>query len=186
MRALHGDASGVLTSWPAPSAEQEALRRRYLAHLERHSDALSRECYPAHLTAGTLVLSPDGAAVLLNLHRKAGRWFHFGGHCEPGDATLAAAAAREAREESGLRDLTLTELPVQLSEHTVVFCDSRGPVQHLDVRYAALAEVSTGHVTSAESLDVRWWRLDDPALPELEPEMWDLVDRAREQLLPVG
>ena len=39
--------------------------------------------------------------MLLTLHAKAGQWFQLGGHCEPGDATLAGAATREAAEESG-------------------------------------------------------------------------------------
>ncbi|WP_278256451.1 NUDIX domain-containing protein [Nocardioides convexus] len=65
------------------------------------------------MTAGTLVLDATGEHVLLNLHRKAQRWFHFGGHAEEGDASLAGVALREAHEESGLTDLDLHPEPVQ-------------------------------------------------------------------------
>lgn len=181
MSDLHADALAVLTEWDAPSGEQERLRLRYVEHLEAHPDGMERGCFPAHLTAGTLVLSADGDAVLLHLHRKAGRWFHFGGHCEPGDATLAAVAAREAAEESGLAGLTLSAVPLQLDEHAVAFCDPRGEVRHLDVRYAALAPADGRHAVSEESLDVRWWPLD--GLPELEDEMHELVALARAALL---
>lgn len=183
MTHLQGNALTVLSAWSAPTAEQATLRGRFVEHLRTHPDGLTRDCFPDHVTAGTLVLSTEGNAALLNLHRKAQRWFHFGGHCEDDDRTLAEAAGREAAEESGLKDLTLTEVPVQLSEHTVAFCDPRGPVQHLDVRYAALAHASVDPEASAESLDVRWWRLDDPALPALEPEMHELIDLARAALI---
>ena len=99
---LHQAALAALRDWVAPSAEQEVLRDRYVAHLETHADGERRACFPAHLTAGTLVLSATGDEVLLNLHGKARRWFAFGGHLEAGDATLAAAALREAHEELSL------------------------------------------------------------------------------------
>jgi ADP-ribose pyrophosphatase YjhB (NUDIX family) len=175
--SLHADALRSLRDWVAPDAGQEALRARYVAHLEAHADGVWRSCFPDHLTAGCLVLSADGDAVLLNLHRKARRWFHFGGHCEAGDETLAGAALREAREESGLADLELDAVPVHLDEHAVAFCDPRGEVHHLDVRYVAQAPADGQHATSDESLDVRWWSVD--ALPELEPEMHELIAIAR-------
>jgi 8-oxo-dGTP pyrophosphatase MutT (NUDIX family) len=115
--------------------------------------------------------------VLLNLHRKAGRWFHFGGHLEPGDATLADAALREATEESGLAGLVLDLEPLHLSRHTVPFCDPRGPVDHCDVRFRAVAPASAVPAVSAESLDVRWWPVDE--LPTDEPDMVEMVQLAR-------
>jgi len=162
--SLRDDALAVLGGWTAPDAEQERLRQRYVAHLESHADATYRECRPDHLTAGVLVLSSDHREVLLTLHAKAGRWFQFGGHCEPGDTTLAAAALREAREESGIADLRLDPVPVHLDEHPVTFCGSPGLVHHLDVRYVAVAPGGATPVVSEESTDVRWWPVD--ALPE--------------------
>jgi 8-oxo-dGTP pyrophosphatase MutT (NUDIX family) len=113
--------------------------------------------------------------VLLTLHAKAGRWFQFGGHCEPGDATLAGAAEREAIEESGITGLRVDPAPVQLSEHAVPFCDPRGGVHHLDVRFLAVAADGDEHAVSEESLDVRWWPVT--ALPG--DDLADLVALAR-------
>jgi hypothetical protein len=59
----------------------------------------------------------------------------------------------------------------------VGFCDPRGPVQHLDVRYVARAPLAAQPETSEESLDVRWFHLS--ALPELEDEMHALIAIAR-------
>lgn len=175
--SLHADALAVLRGWVPPSPEQGRLRERYVTHLEAQPAGMTRGCYPDHLTASTLVLSPDGSRVLLTLHAKARRWFQFGGHCEAGDASLAGAAEREAVEESGLTGLRVDPVPVQLSEHAVPFCDPRGGVRHLDVRFLAVAPPGADHAVSEESLDVRWWPAD--ALPD--DDLAELVRLARER-----
>ena len=58
-----------------------------------------------------------------------------------------------------------TRSPAQLDEHAVPFCDPRGIVHHLDVRYVAQAPEGARHATSDESLDVRWWPLHGAARP---------------------
>ncbi|KQT91562.1 hypothetical protein ASG49_11130 [Marmoricola sp. Leaf446] len=173
---LHAEARATLAGWTAPDAEQERLRASYVAHLDAHPDGERRACFPDHLTAGALVLSHDGGHVLLNLHRKARRWFHFGGHLEDADATLQDAARREAVEESGLPDLEVDAEPLHLSRHRVDFCDPLGPVDHLDVRFLARAAAGVEPVVSDESLDVRWWPVD--ALPTQDADMVEMIGLA--------
>ena len=170
---LHADALATLRAWTPPTAEQAALRERFLTHLADHPEGLTRDCRPDHITASTLVLSHDLASVLLTLHAKAAAWFQLGGHCEPGDRTLPGAALREAVEESGVPDLRLDQVPVQLSEHAVPFCGPDGDVHHLDVRFVAIAPAEARHEVSDESLDVRWWPV--AALPEPEADLVELV-----------
>ncbi|MDN4174910.1 NUDIX domain-containing protein [Nocardioides sp. SOB77] len=180
--SLHADALALLEGWSAPGAEQEALRERYAAHLRAHPDGLQRGCRPDHVTASTLVVDATGTQVLLTLHAKAREWFQLGGHCEPGDATLAGAALREATEESGIAGLAVDPQPVHLSEHAVPFCggplpDGR-PVHHLDVRFVAVAPAEAAYAVSEESVDVRWWPVD--VLPN--PELAELVELSRARL----
>ena len=172
--ALHADALALLEGWTAPTPAQDQLRREYVAHLLAHPDGLSRACHPDHLTASTLVLSPDAASVLLTLHTKAGRWFQLGGHTEPADPTLAAAARREALEESGIAGLVLDPVPLHLDRHEVPFCGGRPGTRHLDVRFLAVADPDASPAISEESLDVRWWPVT--RLPEEEPSLRELVD----------
>lgn len=178
--SAHTTALATLRAWLPPTAAQAGLRDRYVAHLEAHPDGLTRGCRPDHLTASTLVLSTDGEHVLLTLHAKAHRWFQLGGHVEPGDASLAAAALREAAEESGLGTLALDPEPVQLSEHAVPFCGPHGDVRHLDVRFVAVAPPGATATVSDESLDVAWWPAR--ALPDPEADLVELVDLARARL----
>ncbi|CUR60426.1 NUDIX hydrolase [metagenome] len=173
---LHASALATLSTWRPPSPEQAALRDRFLAHLGDHADGLTKACFPDHLTAGAIVVSPRADAVLLNHHRKADAWLAFGGHLEPGDPSLAAGAQRELVEESGLTAFELDPEPLCLDAHAVEFCSDRGTVHHLDVRFVAVAEPDGTHATSEESLDVRWWPVD--ALPPTFADMYALIDAA--------
>ena len=176
--SLHGDAAGALEGWAAPDPGQDALRRDYLAHLRAHEDGHLRSCPAgAHLTASALVVDAPGERVLLTLHPKVGRWLQLGGHCEPGDATLAEAALREAREESGIEGLTLLPGPARLDRHDVR-CGG-GRATHLDVQYVAIAAPGALEVTGAESLALGWFPAG--ALP---PGTDDSVRRLVARALP--
>lgn len=175
----HARARALLSGWVPPDREQERLRDEYVEHLDRQDNGLQRSCRPDHLTASTLVVSPDGGQVLLTLHAKAKAWFQLGGHVEPGDRDLAAAAWREATEESGLTGVDLDPVPVQLDVHEVPFCGGAG-TRHLDVRFLAVADPEASTAVSEESADVRWWPADD--LPSAEASLEELVRLARARL----
>ncbi len=177
MTGLHADVVRVLTDWKAPSPEQDAARAVFLEHLELHPDGVWRACRPGHITASTLVVNADRTEVLLTLHRKIKGWLQLGGHCEPGDASLADAALREATEESGIQGLVLSEGPAQLDRHAVR-CHPEGS-WHLDVEYLAFAPPGARHRISEESADLRWFPVDElPATAD--SVVRSLVSRALE------
>lgn len=176
MTSLHPDAVATLTAWAPPDAEQAGLREYYLRHLATYDDALRRERLPEHLTASALVVDRAGERVLLTLHAKIHRWLQLGGHCEPGDETLAGAALREAAEESGLPGLTIGPAPVQLSRHRVR-CGGREDAYHLDVQYLVRAGTDDSFVVSDESHDLRWFPIG--RLPAgIDGAVTDLVRRS--------
>ncbi|MEU9110844.1 NUDIX hydrolase [Streptomyces sp. NPDC048483] len=172
--SLREDAARVLKEWPAPSAEQEQLRLAYLDHVAAHQDGLWKPCKDGHITASALVIDPQGGRVLLTLHRKLGMWLQMGGHCEPEDASLADAALREAREESGIASglALLPGGPVRLDRHHTPCA------WHLDVQYAALAPEGAEAAISDESLDLRWFPYDEVA-SVADASVVHLVERTR-------
>ncbi|GGS26820.1 NUDIX hydrolase [Streptomyces griseoviridis] len=152
--SLHDDAVLVLKGYE----DQDELRQVYLDHLAAHPDGLWKSCGDGHVTASALVIDPTRERVLLTLHRKLRMWLQMGGHCEPEDATLAAAALREGTEESGVAGLTLLPGgPVRLDRHHTPCA------WHLDVQYAALAPAGAVEAISDESLDLRWFGYDEVA-----------------------
>ncbi|MDY6807564.1 MAG: NUDIX domain-containing protein [Actinomycetota bacterium] len=166
--SLHASTVAALQSWGAPGAEQDSLRHTYLAFLAASPDACLRASEPGHITASAIVFDATLRHVLLTLHPRVGKWIQLGGHCEPDDATIADAAAREAGEESGIATLHLSSSPVHLHTHPIT-CSLGLPTRHLDVRYAAVAEPTPDGspppiVRSDESIDLAWWPID--ALPD--------------------
>ena len=177
LTAQHRDATEVLSRWSPPTPAQAALRQEYVEHLRAHPDGTSRSCSPVHLTCGALVLDATGEEVLLTLHAKAQRWFHLGGHLEAGDDGLAAAALREATEESCATGLVLDPVPLQLDDHEVSFCGGVAATRHLDTRFLAVAPPGAAVAVSEESLDVAWWPV--AALLTDEASLHELVELAR-------
>jgi ADP-ribose pyrophosphatase YjhB (NUDIX family) len=73
---------------------------------------------------------------------------------------LAAAALREATEETGIVGLRLAGGPVHLDRHRAP-C---GTEHHLDVMFAMVAPGGAQPTVSPESADVRWFSVTE--LPE--------------------
>lgn len=180
---LHADATTTLQTWSAPDGDQDALRHAYLAFLAARADATERTCAPGHLTASVVVLSPDAERVLLTRHARVRRWLQLGGHVEPEDEGLAAAAGREAREEGGF-DVTVDPVPVDLHCHPIVCRGYTDPTRHLDVRFVAVAPEGARERASEESLDLRWFDVD--ALPDVPAEVATLVARAAQRAGTTG
>ncbi|WP_416969352.1 NUDIX hydrolase [Streptomyces sp. 4F14] len=131
---------------------------------EAVEDPTSRTTMPAHITCSAVVIDQDRR--VLHIHHKAsGLLLVPGGHPEPHDHTLLAAAVREVGEETGIKAdaLSLTprllNVPIDIAFHNI---DARPdkdepPHQHYDVRFALHLAVErpelvlqTAEVTGAE------------------------------------
>ncbi|MBO3738086.1 NUDIX hydrolase [Actinoplanes flavus] len=179
MTDLYEDAVDVLSTWTAPSEAAETNRKRTLDLLADGPGAMTRAHRAGHVTASALIVD-DSRRVLLCLHGRLGLWMQLGGHCEEGDPTLAAAAFREATEESGIAGLVLDPVPIDIDIHEVRCGSHEGapatPSVHYDVRFLLRAPAGAVERISDESSDLAWFRPD--ALPS------PLADGTIQQIAP--
>ncbi|HEY5836160.1 NUDIX hydrolase [Streptomyces sp.] len=110
------------------------------------------------------VVFDDRERVLLNQRVDTGRWALISGIPEPGEQP-AEAAVREIEEETGVRAVVERVLSVFTNEPVVYGNGDRA--QYLDIVLRCRAVGGRARVNDDESLDVRWFALDE--LPELGP-----------------
>jgi 8-oxo-dGTP pyrophosphatase MutT (NUDIX family) len=150
-----------------------AYQQSMLALLTKSTDkTLSRSRPNAHFTVSAFIFSRSGDCLAL-FHRKLQRWLQPGGHVEESDLTPLDGAIREAREESGLIDLSpLSVHPVDLDIHSIPERRKEAAHEHYDLRYALVTDAPHKAHLSDESSGIKWlqrapldqWRLSSASI----------------------
>ena len=153
-----------------------AYLERYPAEVEQLSEPLrllgegrdfaSRRSFPMHVTVGALLVRED-AEVLLIEHLAYGITLQPGGHLEPTDVDLLAAAVRELTEETGLDPadvLPASQTPVYIEYGQVPARPEKDEPahHHLDLGFAfttAHAKVDVGALQESEVTGAAWYPL---------------------------
>lgn len=131
---------------------------RTLQFLERNDVCTSTANQSGHITASAWVLSADKSETLLTHHRKLNRWLQLGGHIE-NDSSIQEAALREAREESGITQLSLVNDAIfDIDVHQIPARRDVAAHYHYDLRFLVEAN-SADFIKSAESNELAWINL---------------------------
>ena len=158
-----------------PVNEQEETDRVTLLNLlQSDVDISVRESLMAHLTASAWVVNPERTKVLMAYHKLYDSWAWLGGHSD-GNFCLSSVAEKEAREESGIKDLHfVSKSPVSLEILTVDGHEKKGKYVpchlHLNVTYLFEgAEDQNLACKPDENTSVAWIPMDSLADKCSEP-----------------
>ena len=158
--------------------------REMIAFASAHGGPFDRAIREGHLTGSAVVVSADGARVLLVYHRKLACWLQPGGHAEPGESEGEAVALREAREETGIDGLELhaaAPRPLDVDVHRIPAHGDDPAHDHLDLRYLVIAPPGAEpDPCIVETRGARWFTWDE--LDEVHPDlpMRRMLAKARE------
>ena len=154
----------MLDDYQCGSAEERRDVERLQALLASTEDPWTR-AQPLHVTGSAIVVHPPSQRVLLRWHARMQDWLQVGGHGDPGETDPFAVAVREAREETGLSDLTAWPDPVeprvvQVAIVPVPAGKGEPPHEHADIRYALQTTTPDAVQPEDDAAPLRWLSLD--------------------------
>jgi 8-oxo-dGTP pyrophosphatase MutT (NUDIX family) len=176
----------LLERYSARHPEERSCVDRVCKLVSEHDDCFERTCLPGHITASAWIASSDHERFLLTHHRKLGRWLQLGGHAD-GEVAVADVALREAREESGMRHFECYSqggepLPIDLDVHLIPARGDEPSHEHHDLRFLLIAEGNQPLRISHESLDLRWFDVEDFSAIREEASLLRLARKAKRLL----
>lgn len=166
-------------------AAHEPADDRERAHLDhvlgfcaRWPDPFDRGIEEGHLTGSAFVRDPSGR-ILLTHHRRLDIWVQLGGHAED-ERAAHEVAMREAREESGLSDLSFDESLMfadgtprllDVDVHRIPARKGEPEHDHLDLRFLLRTSSPESIVANPSETKALEWVSVEEALRRGDPGM---------------
>lgn len=159
-----------------PYNEQEEVERKImLNYFNIFDDVLTRKNEIGHFTSSAFVLNKERTKILMIYHKIYNSWGWVGGHSD-GDSDLLYVAMKEAREETGIKNVK----PVLNDIYSVEIINVNGHVKrgkyvgshaHLNVTYLLEADENEElYIKEDENSGVKWVPIDE--ILDESSEVW--------------
>lgn len=164
-----------------PYNEQEQVDKKImLNYIKDFDDVLTRQNEYGHFTSSAFVLNKERTKILMIYHKIYNSWAWVGGHSD-GDGDLLNVAMKEAKEETGIKNVTPISKDIySLELITVNGHEKRGKYVgshvHLNVTYLLEATESEEiHIKEDENSGVKWVPIDEILGMSSEPWIRDRI-----------
>ncbi len=159
-----------------PYNEQEEVERRImLNYINDFDDVLTRQNEYGHFTSSAFVINKERTKMLMVYHKIYNSWTWVGGHSD-GDSDLLYVAMKEAKEETGIKNV----IPISKNIYSLELINVNGHEKrgryvgshvHLNVTYLLEADENEEiHIKEDENSDVKWVTIGD--ILNVTSEVW--------------
>jgi ADP-ribose pyrophosphatase len=159
-----------------PYNEQEEVDKKIiLDYINNFDDTLTRQNKYGHFTSSAFVLNKERTKILMVYHKIYNSWAWPGGHSD-GDSNLLNVAMKEAKEETGIKNV----IPIFKNIYSIEIISVNGHEKsekyisshvHLNVTYLLEADENEKiHIKEDENSGVKWVPIDN--VLDLTSETW--------------
>lgn len=167
--------------------QEENDKRLMLEYIEKFEDVLTRKNELCHFTASNWIVNKERTKVLMIYHNIYKSWAWTGGHAD-GDNDLMQVALKEAREETGLKNLKVISDGIYSNEILTVNSHiKRGKFVsahlHLDCCYLLEADENEElKIKEDENSGVKWIDIEKATEITNEEQMRPIYQKLNEKL----
>ena len=147
--------------------EQEEVERKIMVnYINDFDDVLTRQNEYGHFTSSAFVLNKERTKILMIYHKIYNSWAWVGGHSD-GDNDLLYVAMKEAKEETGIKNV----VPISKDIYSLEIINVNGHEKrgkyvgshvHLNVTYLLEADENEEiHIKEDENSGVKWVPIDE-------------------------
>ena len=159
-----------------PYNEQEQVDKKImLDYIRDFNDTLTRQNEYGHFTSSAFVLNKERTKMLMIYHKIYNSWAWVGGHSD-GDSDLLYVAMKEAKEETGIKNVA----PISNDIYSLEIINVNGHEKrgkyvgshvHLNVTYLLETDENEEiHIKEDENSGVKWVPIDE--VLNVTSEIW--------------
>jgi len=159
-----------------PYNEQEQVDKKImLDYIRDFNDTLTRQNEYGHFTSSAFVLNKERTKMLMIYHKIYNSWAWVGGHSD-GDSDLLYVAMKEAKEETGIKNVA----PISNNIYSLEIINVNGHEKrgkyvgshvHLNVTYLLETDENEEiHIKEDENSGVKWVPIDE--VLNVTSEIW--------------